>query len=83
MRTKLWFVYVIQSFELLHYVGMTRGLKRRLAQHNSGEGGWTRRGTMWKVMHYERFENSIDARNREKYFKNNAGKEWLRRRGII
>ncbi|NQV15559.1 GIY-YIG nuclease family protein [bacterium] len=78
-----WFVWVIQSSEGLNYVGMTRNLERRIMNHNSGLSKWTRRGTNWNLVYYEKFVSATEARVRERYFKNTAGREWLQRRGYL
>ncbi len=79
----MWYVYVITSEEGLSYTGMAQDISSRLAEHNKGENYYTKRGTNWRVVYYEKFKTRSEARKREKYFKNNAGKEWLRRRGLI
>ena len=79
----MWHVYVIKSKEGFYYWGMTSNLPKRLKKHNSGKSYYTKKGTDWKLMYFESFKTAKEARKREKYFKNNAGKEWLRRRGII
>ncbi len=71
----IWHVYIIESKEGLHYTGMTTNLEKRSI--------WTKRGTDWKLIYKEVFSNSNEARCREKYFKNNAGKEWLKRQSIL
>ncbi|MCH7732705.1 MAG: GIY-YIG nuclease family protein [Candidatus Marinimicrobia bacterium] len=78
-----WFVYVITSEEGLTYTGITHNIEKRLAEHNEGRSNYTKRGTNWRIVYREEFETRTEARKREKYFKNNAGKEWLRRRGIL
>ncbi len=78
-----WYVYVIKSIEGLNYVGMTRNRESRLSQYNQGLSKWTRRGTSWKIVYFEEFDSAAAAREREKYFKNIAGREWLRRRGYL
>ncbi len=83
MQKVQWFVSVIKSDEGMNYVGMTKNIKRRITQHNSGLSKWTRRGREWKLIYHESFESINEARAREKYFKNNAGREWLRRRGYL
>ena len=78
-----WFVYMITSEEGLTYTGITHNIEKRLAEHNEGRSTYTKRGTNWRIAYQEEFETRTEARKREKYFKNNAGKEWLRRRGIL
>ncbi len=79
----MWYVYIIKSKEQLIYTGLTKNLSRRLTEHNLHQSKWTKRGTNWKIIHAEKYNSIQKARIREKYFKNNAGKEWLKRRGII
>ena len=79
----MWRVYILKSMEKLIYVGMTQDVTKRLEEHNSGNSYYTKRGTNWKMVYSETFDSSEEARKREKYFKNTAGKEWLKRRGII
>ncbi|NQV40817.1 MAG: GIY-YIG nuclease family protein [Candidatus Marinimicrobia bacterium] len=83
MHERQWLVYVIHSLEGLSYVGMTANFEKRLNQHNSGISKWTRRGSGWSLTYPESFRSSDEARRREKYFKNNAGREWLQRRGYL
>ena len=79
----MWTVYILKSMEKLIYVGMTQDVTKRLEEHNSGKSYYTKRGTNWKMVYSETFDSSEEVRKREKYFKNTAGKEWLKRRGII
>ncbi|MBC8399880.1 MAG: GIY-YIG nuclease family protein [Candidatus Marinimicrobia bacterium] len=76
-------VYIIVSLEGHTYVGYTNNLNRRLIEHNSGKYGYTKIGTDWKVIYCETYPSRKEARKREKYLKSHAGKEWLKRRGII
>jgi len=61
---------------------MTANIQKRLVQHNKKYSIYTKRGSNWKLIYSESFSTSAEARIREKYFKNTAGKEWLKRRGI-
>ena len=79
----MWIVYIIKSEEGLIYTGITKNLEKRLREHNSGRSYYTKRGSNWKIIYTESYDSSNEARKREKYFKNNAGKEWLKRRGIF
>ena len=79
----MWTVYILKSVEKLIYVGMTQNIAQRFEEHNSGKSYYTKRGTNWKMVYSETFDSSKEARKREKYFKNTAGKEWLKRREII
>ncbi|MBL7136040.1 MAG: GIY-YIG nuclease family protein [Candidatus Marinimicrobia bacterium] len=79
----MWVVYIIKSEEGLIYIGITKNLEKRLQEHNSGHSYYTKRGSNWKIIYTESYDSSNEVRKREKYFKNNASKEWLRRRGIL
>ena len=79
----MWTVYILKSVEKLIYVGMTQNIVQRLDEHNSGKSYYTKRGRNWMMVYSETLDSSKEARKREKYFKNTAGKEWLKRRGII
>ena len=74
---------MITSEEGLTYTGITHNLENRLSEHNEGRSTYTKRGTNLRIAYREEFGTRTEAGKREKYFKNNAGKEWLRRRGIL
>ncbi|MEA3449715.1 MAG: GIY-YIG nuclease family protein, partial [Patescibacteria group bacterium] len=52
------------------YTGLTKDLKRRLRQHNSGEVKFTKNLRPLKLVHYEKFINKLDAAEREQQIKN-------------
>ncbi len=54
----------------LLYTGRTSNLKRRMAQHRSGNGGvFTRRYNLTRLVYYELVETDSAARQREKKIK--------------
>jgi putative endonuclease len=58
------------------YTGRTGNLKRRVAQHRSGNGGvFTRRYNLVKLVYYEAVENDNAARLREKQIKRASKKK--------
>jgi len=62
----------------LLYTGRTGNLKRRVAQHRSGNGGvFTRRYNLIKLVFYEEVENDRAARLREKKIKRGGKKQRL------
>ena len=79
----MWYVYIIKSEESLVYTGITKNIEKRIISHNSGKNYWTKRGTNWELIYSESFKTAKEARKREKYFKNTAGKEWLKRQGYL
>jgi putative endonuclease len=57
----------------LLYTGRTSNLKRRVAQHRSGNGGvFTRRKNLIKLVYYELVENDGAARLRERQIKRSS-----------
>ena len=75
------YVYVLQSLQdNRFYTGWTTDLKRRLRQHNDGETFSTRSRRPLRLVYYEAYLSSKDAKRREKYLKTGMGKCDLRRR---
>jgi putative endonuclease len=74
----MFYVYVINSNKGL-YIGYTKDLTKRLAEHNAGKGLYTRRSRNWKVIYYEAHTNETDAKRREHYFKSSYGGISLKR----
>jgi putative endonuclease len=80
----MYFVYVLKSIN--HnwlYVGITHDLSLRLDLHNQGQVKSTKARLPYLLIYTEKLNSMKEARIREKYFKNNAGKEYLKRRSII
>lgn len=67
----MYYVYILRSLKYKNklYIGYTSDLKKRFAQHTSGENSTTRKFLPVKLLYYEAFESKIDARNREKQLK--------------
>ena len=77
--TNKFFVYIIKSKEGYKYTGMTEDLSLRLSQHNNKNlSFWTKRGSDWKIVYYEEFDDKSDAMKREKWFKSGAGRDFLK-----
>ena len=77
---KLYYVYVIESKEGFKYTGMTEDLEERLEQHNDRTlSFWTKRGTNWKLIYKEEFDNKTEALKREKWLKTGVGREYLKK----
>jgi putative endonuclease len=72
------YVYVIKSKEGFLYKGMTDNLERRLIEHNDKLlSFWTKRGTDWKLIYKEEYDNKTEALKREKWLKTGVGREYL------
>jgi putative endonuclease len=75
-----YYVYVIKSKEDFIYKGMTDNLERRLVEHNNKAlSFWTKRGTDWKLIYNEEFDNKTEALKREKWLKTGVGREYLKK----
>jgi len=69
-------VYVLQGKEK-HYVGITNNLARRLAEHRAGRTKGAQIIKEFVLLHTEQYPDYISAREREKFFKSGAGREYL------
>ena len=77
---KLYYVYVIESKEGFKYTGMTEDLEERLEQHNDRTlSFWTKRGTNWKLIYKEEFDNKTETLKREKWLKTGVGRDYLKK----
>jgi putative endonuclease len=73
-----WKVYVLRSQTSdIMYVGMSKNLERRLAEHNAGKSRFTSGHIPWELIYVEEADTSLQARVREKYLKSSAGKRYL------
>ena len=70
------FVYVIGCITpkgMLTYVGWTKDLERRLAQHNAGKGAKSTRGRVWVLLYAEPHDSAPAAMSREWFLKRDRG----------
>ena len=59
-------VYLLECADMSYYCGYTSDLKRRIDEHNSGNGGkYTRARTPVKLIYHENFESRSLAMKRE------------------
>ena len=59
-----YFVYMITTNrrgKLISYVGYTSNLKKRLLKHNNSKGAKFTRGSLWKIIYYEKYPNKSEA----------------------
>jgi putative endonuclease len=76
-------VYILASSTGVLYVGVTRDLERRIAEHRSGERSrFTRDYSVHRLVYFESFQSVRSAIAREKQLKTwrRAKKLWLIRR---
>lgn len=75
-------VYVLENQkDKSWYIGQTDNLKRRLEQHNSGNGGRTTKIKIgpWKLMYAEAYCDKRDAVGRERFLKGGSGGKYLQK----
>ena len=72
-------VYAIKSLKRNYiYVGISNDIERRLMQHNRGYNKSTKPYIPFVLFYFEKLDNRIEARNREKYLKTASGKRYLK-----
>jgi putative endonuclease len=75
----MYWVYAISSQSRNYiYVGLTSNLEKRLVRHNSGYERTTKPYAPFRLIYQEQCTHRIQAREREKYLKSGAGKEFLK-----
>ena len=76
----MFYVYILLSLNYPKtYVGHTNNLERRLIEHNSGYGIFSKRYCPWKIIYKEIYLSEIESVMREKYFKSAAARRWMRK----
>ena len=61
------YMYILECSDRSLYVGSTRDLEHRLAQHGDGEGSlYTRTRLPVRLLYFEKFDRVDDAYRREK-----------------
>jgi putative endonuclease len=73
-----YFVYILASKSRVLYIGITRHLAVRIAQHKAGTfGSFTTRYKTYRLVYFERFFSPHTAISREKQLKG-----WLRSKKV-
>ena len=79
-----YWVYILTNPQGETYVGQTKDLQRRLAQHNEptfrGTFHTKRHAGPWKLIHSEAFPTRSEAMRRERELKSGKGRQWIRQR---
>jgi putative endonuclease len=76
-----YYVYVLESSNDHNlYVGYTKDLKKRIAEHNAGKVESTRNRKPMKLVYWEGSLSQKDALKRETYLKTAWGKRYLKNR---
>ena len=66
MRVKSWFVYILLCDDNTLYTGITTDLKKRLKEHQSGQGAkYTRSRGAKEIVYSKEYSNRSEAAVRE------------------
>ncbi len=69
----MWYVYLIRSKQDGNiYIGLTKDLKRRLLEHNSGNTFSTKNKGPWELIYCEGYKSFEDTEEREESLKLHA-----------
>ncbi|MFH0856135.1 MAG: GIY-YIG nuclease family protein [Candidatus Omnitrophota bacterium] len=80
----MYYVYALKSVKYDRiYIGITKDLKNRVKEHNSGKTKSTKFYKPWILFYSEIVDSRINARKREKQLKSGYGKEFLKNRRNI
>ena len=75
---RLFYVYILASKSRVLYIGITRHLSVRIAQHKSADyGAFTAKYKVFRLVYFERFHSPTAAIAREKQLKG-----WIRTKKI-
>ena len=78
-ETKSYFVYILLSEkDNKRYIGSTKNLQRRIAEHNRGAVISTKFRRPFKLVHHERYKTKEEAEEKEKFFKTGRGRQYLK-----
>jgi putative endonuclease len=77
----MYYVYLLQSksHPAQNYVGLTRDLRTRLAQHNNAASPHTKKFYPWRLVAYFAFKSEATAAAFGRYLKSGSGRPFARR----
>lgn len=76
----MYYIYVLRSItDGKLYNGYTNNLKRRFQEHNDGLVPSTKNRKPLELIYYEAYCNQQDATSREKYFKTQWGRNYIKK----
>ena len=74
-----YYVYALSSEKNNRiYVGLTKDVKKRLKEHNSGKSSSTKGYRPWRLFYVEEADSLSEARLKEKKLKAGSGKGFLK-----
>ena len=68
---RIYYTYILTNEDrhTVLYVGVTNGIRKRIAQHKEYKRGFTYRYNCFKLVHIEEYTSRMEAINREKQIK--------------
>jgi putative endonuclease len=77
----MYYSYLLQNtYDRSWYIGFTSDLKKRIKDHQSGNGcRTTSMKDGWKLIYYEAYIDKRDAIGREKFLKGGSGRTYLKK----
>lgn len=76
----MYYVYILSSIkDGKLYSGYSSNLKQRFIEHNKGRIDSTKNRKPFKLIYYEAYLHQQDATAREKFFKTQWGRNYLKR----
>jgi len=76
----MFFVYLLRCCDGSIYIGYTKNIERRIAQHNAGQVSWTRSRLPASLIYRELFSTREKAVAREEMLKSGFGRKWIKKR---
>ncbi len=76
----MYYAYILRSIkDGKLYSGYSSNLKQRFSEHNKGKIDSTKNRKPFKLIYYEAYLHQQDATAREKFFKTQWGRNYLKR----
>lgn len=76
----MYYVYILENSDKSWYIGYASDLRKRLADHENGNGcRTTSLKSGWDLIYYEAYKEKLDALGRERFLKSGAGREHIRK----
>ena len=77
----MWYVYLLRSVRRAEqtYVGLTRDLRKRVAEHKAEKSPHTSKFSPWRLVAYVAFSDRAKAEKFEQYLKTGSGRAFAKR----
>ncbi len=77
----MYWIYLLENQnDKSWYIGYTSDLKKRLKEHQTGQGGkTTKKKQNWVLIYCEGYLTKKDAEGRERFLKSGSGRRYLKK----